>query len=176
MPTVKPQELERTADAATPQDPAQQRMVQVDESALVSCYANFCRVAGSPEELLIDFGLNPQPLGIPRTPIEIQQRVVLNYYTAKRLVAALQMSVLRHEAIFGIIDTNISSRLGSQARTLVQTEAQYPPPYAKHTDILPVRLQFDATASDAFVDSVIKALRAEVEREGGALLVSGSNY
>lgn len=176
MSSIKPKELESAA-AATPEDPVTQQMVQVqvDDSSVVYCYANFCRVTGSPEELLIDFGLNPQPVGIPSTPIEVQQRVVVNYYTAKRLVYALQMSVHRHEAVFGVIDTNIASRLRSHPLVPSQTEAELPPPYAEHTGTLPVRLQFEATASDAFVDSVIKALRTEVEREGGTLLVSDSN-
>jgi hypothetical protein len=70
----------------------QQQMVQVqvkDEDAL-ALYANFCRVTGSPEELIVDFGLNPQPVGIPRDPIVVKQRIIMNFYTAKRLLAALQ--------------------------------------------------------------------------------------
>ena len=41
---------------------------------------------GTPEELIIDFGLNPQPMGIPTQPVQISQRIVTNYYTAKRLL------------------------------------------------------------------------------------------
>ena len=35
-----------------------QTAVKVDESKLIAMYANFCRVTGTPEELIIDFGLN----------------------------------------------------------------------------------------------------------------------
>ena len=45
------------------------------------------------EELIVDFGLNPQPIGVPKDPIEVKQRIIVNFYTAKRLLAALQMSV-----------------------------------------------------------------------------------
>ncbi len=38
------------------------RPISVDESRAHCAYANFCRVTGSPEELIIDFGLNAQPL------------------------------------------------------------------------------------------------------------------
>ena len=31
------------------------RPITVDESKTVSSYANFCRVTGSPEELIVDF-------------------------------------------------------------------------------------------------------------------------
>ena len=98
------------------QAPQQQRTVQVqvkDDDA-IACYANFCRVTGSPEELIIDFGLNPQPVGIPTEPIAVKQRIILNFFTAKRLLAALQMSVQRHEAVFGVLETDIQKRLKVQ--------------------------------------------------------------
>ena len=93
--------------------PAQQQMVQVevDDTHTAATYSNFCRVTGSPEELIIDFGLNPQPVGMPKTPIQVTQRVVVNYYTAKRLLHALSLSVQRHEAVFGVLETDIQKRL-----------------------------------------------------------------
>ena len=101
------------ATPPAPQPPQQQQMVQVqvDDKHAIALYANFCRVTGSPEELIIDFGLNPQPVGIPREPIEVKQRIIVNYFTAKRLLAALQMSVQRHEAVFGVLETDIQKRL-----------------------------------------------------------------
>ncbi|MBR5711031.1 MAG: DUF3467 domain-containing protein, partial [Thermoguttaceae bacterium] len=39
--------------------------VQINDDKAVTSYANFCRVTGTPEELIIDFGLNPQPIGVP---------------------------------------------------------------------------------------------------------------
>ena len=100
--------------------PAQQRVampaVQVKDEHVAPLYANFCRVTGSPEELIVDFGLNPQPVGPPQKPIEIKQRVVMNFYTAKRLLVALQMSVQRHEAIFGVLETDINKRLRPQVQ------------------------------------------------------------
>ena len=30
--------------------------LQVDDSQVVATYANFCRVTGTPEELIVDFG------------------------------------------------------------------------------------------------------------------------
>ena len=105
--------------AEAPAEAAQQQQqqpiqVQVKDDEANTAYANFCRVTGSPEELIIDFGLNPQPVGVPKDPIEVKQRVVLNFYTAKRLLAALQMSVQRHEAVFGVLETDIQKRLRIQ--------------------------------------------------------------
>ncbi len=83
--------------------------VEVDDSKVRACYANFCRVTGTPEELVIDFGLNPQPVGVPTQPIVVTQRIVTNLYTAKRLVQVLQMTVQRHEATFGVLETDVQS-------------------------------------------------------------------
>ena len=115
--TEKPKVAEKAAPegvvAAQPQQEQQQQMVQVqvDDKNVMALYANFCRVTGSPEELIIDFGLNPQPVGIPKDPIEVRQRIIVNYFTAKRLLAALNISVQRHEAVFGVLETDIQKRL-----------------------------------------------------------------
>lgn len=100
---------EETPAAAPAQQ--QQYQVQVDDSKVMATYANFCRVTGSPEELIIDFGLNPQPVGIPQQAIPVTQRVIVNFFTAKRLLAALSMSVQRHEAVFGVLETDIQKRV-----------------------------------------------------------------
>ena len=90
------------APAAAAQAQTQQPVqVQVEDDQATASYANFCRVTGSPEELIVDFGLNPQPVGVPKDPIQVNQRVIMNFFTAKRLLAALSMSVQRHEQVFG---------------------------------------------------------------------------
>jgi hypothetical protein len=106
---TNPEETPAAAPAAPQQQ--QQYQVQVDDSKVMATYANFCRVTGSPEELIIDFGLNPQPIGIPTSPIPVTQRVIVNFFTAKRLLAALSMSVQRHEAVFGVLETDIQKRV-----------------------------------------------------------------
>jgi hypothetical protein len=68
-------------------------------------------VTGTPEELIIDFGLNMQPMGVPTEAIEISERIVMNYFTAKRMMAALQMSLQRHEAAFGVLETDVQKRV-----------------------------------------------------------------
>jgi hypothetical protein len=90
---------------------AQRVQVPVNDSKANAAYANFCRVTGTPEELIVDFGLNNQPMGVPSEPIEITQRLIINYFTAKRLLGALQMSVQRHEAAFGVLETDVQRRV-----------------------------------------------------------------
>lgn len=90
----------------------------VDTKArLDSYYANFVRLLRSPEELILDFGLNTQPFGTQTTPIKIEKRLVLNFYTAKRLLAALTDSVQRYERAFGSLETNVHKRVAAQEST-----------------------------------------------------------
>lgn len=109
----KEKETPEAAPAAAEPAPAAapQQQVTVDTSKAAVCYSNFCRVTGTPEELIIDFGLNSQPFGVPTEPIEVAQRLVVNYFTAKRLFAALQMSLQRHEAAFGVLETDVQKRV-----------------------------------------------------------------
>ena len=92
--------------------PAQQRQqVQVEDKEALCTYANFCRVTGTPEELILDFGLNSQPYGVPTEPVQVKQRIVTNYYTAKRMLQALHLSVQRHEQAFGVLETDVQKRV-----------------------------------------------------------------
>jgi hypothetical protein len=95
---------------------ARQPQIQIDDSKVIAAYSNFCRVTGTPEELIIDFGLNPQPFGMPTEPIPVTQRIVTNFYTAKRMLHALQMTIQRHEATFGVLETDVQRRVQPSAR------------------------------------------------------------
>lgn len=102
--------------AAQPDVPAgtqqpQRTQVSVDDAHVAGTYANFCRVTGTPEELILDFGLNAQPFGTPNEPLHITQRLIVNFYTAKRMAAALQMALQRHEAAFGVLETDVQKRV-----------------------------------------------------------------
>jgi len=99
------------------QQQQQRQHVKVDDTHAAAAYANFCRVTGTPEELIIDFGLNPQPFGVPTEPIVISQRIVTNFYTAKRMLHALQLTLQRHEAAFGVLETDVQKRVVPGARS-----------------------------------------------------------
>ncbi len=87
-----------------------------EPEGLEPIYANFVRVTGSPEELVLDFGLNPQPFGAQNHPVKVSQRLVMNYYTAKRLWGALGMSLQRHEQAFGVLETDVNKRVIPQSQ------------------------------------------------------------
>jgi len=105
-------------DAPKPAAPVEARAeVQIDDSKASPLYANFCRVTGTPEEVILDFGLNPHPFGVPTGPIAINERMICNYFTAKRLLHALSMTIQRHEAAFGILETDVQKRVNGQRGT-----------------------------------------------------------
>jgi hypothetical protein len=103
--------------SSTPQTATQPAVaapqIRVDDSHLIAMYANFCRVTGTPEEMILDFGLNPQPTPNGPEPIAVNQRIVTNYFTAKRILHALTLTLERHEAAFGVLETNVQQRLVS---------------------------------------------------------------
>jgi hypothetical protein len=101
------------ANAASAQ--ARQPQIQIDDSKVTANYTNFCRITGTPEEIVIDFGLNPQPFGMPTEPIPVTQRIVTNFYTAKRMLHALQMTIQRHEATFGVLETDVQKRVSARS-------------------------------------------------------------
>ena len=104
-----------TTGTATPQPQAQQPQqteVHVDDSGVLPSYSNFCRVTATPEEVILDFGLNPQPFAQGRQDVKATQRIVMNFYTAKRLLTAMGMTIQRHEGTFGAIELDVRRRAG----------------------------------------------------------------
>lgn len=110
--TPAPEAAQQPHPPQLPQQQPQQRMqLEIDDSKVMALYANFCRVTGTPEELIIDFGLNPQPVGVPTHPIPVTQRIITNFYTAKRMLRALELTLQRHEATFGVLETDVQKRV-----------------------------------------------------------------
>jgi len=93
--------------AGAPQGP----QFQVDTSALSTVYANFCRVTGTPEELVLDFGLNTQMSPTPTEAIKLTHRLVMNFFTAKRLLGALHMAIQQHENVYGALEVDVQKRV-----------------------------------------------------------------
>lgn len=99
------------------QQPQQQQIqFSVDTTQLSTAYANFCRVTGTPEELVLDFGLNTQMQPVPTEPIKLTHRLVMNFFTAKRLLGALHMAVQQHENVYGVLEVDIQKRVKQMPR------------------------------------------------------------
>ncbi len=97
-----------------------QTEVVVDDSGTVPSYSNFCRVTATPEEVILDFGLNPQPFATGRQDVKANQRLVMNFYTAKRLLTALSMTIQRHEGTFGSIELDVRRRAAGTPQGFAQ--------------------------------------------------------
>ncbi len=98
-----------------PEPAGQQRVnVELDDSQAAVCYANFLRVSRSPEELILDVGLNPHPGGGVPSKVTIAQRIVMNPFTAKRLLGALNVALAQHEQTFGEVQIDVRKRVVDQ--------------------------------------------------------------
>jgi hypothetical protein len=85
--------------------------VELDDSEVAALYANICRVSSTPEEVIIDLALDPSPLQEGARTVRVAQRVIVNHYTAKRLIGLLASVVERHEQAFGPLETDVRKRL-----------------------------------------------------------------
>ncbi len=113
-PKVEPSaEAEAPVAAGAPVIQAPQQTLTVDDAHSTASYANFCRVSSTPEELILDLGLNPNPFAQGEVTIHVGQRIIMNHFTAKRLLQALAVTLQRHEQAFGTLETDVMRRLRS---------------------------------------------------------------
>ncbi len=103
---------------------AGQRQVRlrIDQRNMASAYANAFRTHGSAEEVILDFGVNlVNPAAGPGGPggtngpqpevvFQIASRVIMNYYSAKRLALTLGQLIRRHEEQFGELELDVVRR------------------------------------------------------------------
>jgi Protein of unknown function (DUF3467) len=87
--------------------------VVVDDAGANATYSNFCRVTATPEEVILDFGLNTQPFATDGQTVKANHRIVMNFYTTKRLLSAIGMTIQRHEQTFGSIELDVRRRASS---------------------------------------------------------------
>ncbi len=93
----------------------QQVQLRVDERNMKTSYANAFRTNGTAEEVMLDFGLNimtppPQQSAPPVITFQVNERVVMNYYSAKRLALTLGQLIRRHEEQFGELELDVAKR------------------------------------------------------------------
>lgn len=101
-------------ETETGQQQTQQVRIQLDDTGVDALYANLCRVSSTPEEVILDLAVNPNPMGTSDQKLRVSQRVILNHYTAKRLAALLSATVQRHEQAFGRLEVDVRKRLVSE--------------------------------------------------------------
>src|SRR3989442_14902343 len=102
-----------TPGTTTQPPPQQAPQFALDSSGISTVYTNFCHGTITPEELILDFGLNTQMGPNPNVPVKLTHRVVMNFYTAKRLLNFLHWTVNRYESQFGVLETDFQKRVKS---------------------------------------------------------------
>ena len=105
-----PDEFRSPEAIATPAAQAPQQFT-TDTSAISTVYTNFCRVSVTPEELVLDFGLNTQVVPTASETVKLSHRIVMNFFTAKRLLGALANVVQAHEKSFGALELDFQKRM-----------------------------------------------------------------
>jgi len=93
--------------------------VRIDERNLQTSYVSGFRPTMTAEEVMLDFGLNlVRPTGDKEHPQELvfqaSNRLIMSYYSAKRLAIALSQIVRRFEQQFGEIELNAAKRRTGQ--------------------------------------------------------------
>jgi len=90
-----------------------QSEIVLNDSDVRTAYSNFARVTATPEEVILDFALNPNPFAQGRHEVKVTERVVLNFFTAKRLCRAMVATLQRmyRHFYFRICDICNTARL-----------------------------------------------------------------
>ena len=106
--------------------------LRVDERNMTTAYTNAVRTNGTAEEVMLDFGLNmvsptSAQQGRPEIIFSVSERVILNYYSAKRLALALGQLIRRHEQQFGALELDVASRRIDQGQAPQAPRQQAPP-------------------------------------------------
>jgi hypothetical protein len=102
------------------QQPQQQQVqIQIDESRMRTTYSNTIRTSTTPDEVVMDFGMNmpvPTPDNKPTLRFDVSNRVVMNWRGAKRLAISLGQVVRQFEEANGEIPLDNQPRQGGGPR------------------------------------------------------------
>jgi hypothetical protein len=79
--------------------------IKWDTSSLKSSYANFCNANSTREEVVLNFGVNKtwERGPMDALDIELNHRVVLSPFAAKRLTELLQQLMKEYESRYGAL-------------------------------------------------------------------------
>jgi len=95
-----------------PQTGAAENAPEISTENLKTTYANVCRIAQTPNEMIVDFGLNPNFFGnILSEPLKLENRIILSHDAAKRLLLHLANAIQSYEAKYGVIELDVAKRI-----------------------------------------------------------------
>ena len=85
--------------------------IRWDDSNMRSSYSNVCNVTGTREELVLLFGVHQAwQSGVKEVTVQLQERIILSPFAAKRLHLLLTRLLREYETRYGAL--NIESAAG----------------------------------------------------------------
>lgn len=95
-----------------------QSTLEISTASASLVYSNMCRGVMTSEEVILDFGLNPNLNGrVLDEAVEVKSRVVMSFPSAKRLLHLLHAMVSKHEEAFGPVVLDVNERLKTPPTT-----------------------------------------------------------
>ncbi|MEO8039941.1 MAG: DUF3467 domain-containing protein [Betaproteobacteria bacterium] len=89
-------------EGTKPAEPQQAPKVRWDTHSLKSTYANFCNATSTREEVVLNFGVNQNwDRMAGEVEIELDHRIILSPFAAKRLSDLLQKLMAEYENRYG---------------------------------------------------------------------------
>ena len=108
---------------------AAQEQVKISAEGVDATYANLCRVTSTPEEVIMDFAVNPNAFGkVLDEPLKLNHRIIMNYHAAKRVALILGVGGLRVMSggmTIGATLTNFGTNMqlsGRDTRTFIRLD------------------------------------------------------
>ncbi len=95
---------------AANQQQQQQIQIQVDDAEAPATYCTLVRVGGSAEEMVLDFAGPLKPTGPKTAVMQVENRIFMNPYAAKRLQMALKQAIERYEEAYGELELDERKR------------------------------------------------------------------
>jgi hypothetical protein len=90
------------APAAVAPDPKAQQKVRFDSANIKSTYCNVCNATSTREEVVINFGVNKTwDQGGQDLEVQLEHRIILSPFAAKRLQDLLVRLIAEHEQRYG---------------------------------------------------------------------------
>ena len=101
------------SDNAGDKQESRQIALRIDDSKMDTTYANTIRTSTTPDEVVLDFGMNlpmQGPNNEPAILFSVTSRVIMNWQGAKRLAISLGQMIRAYEERNGEINLNPAQR------------------------------------------------------------------
>jgi hypothetical protein len=101
-PGAEPQDAPQASTAA--QSAPSQQKLRFDTSNIKSTYCNVCNATSTREEVVVNFGVNKTwDLGNKELEVQLEHRIILSPFAAKRLHELLTKLMTEHEQRYGVL-------------------------------------------------------------------------